>query len=667
MEEAPPEFDRYLADEDIPWTEIAVVTAKAKQRGAKNHFEAFTDAVIEIASKETMKPQPNPSIIAMGVEACLMRGRLSEALFISSDVNDIRVMSLRAIVLFVVSDTQGLAELLSTAESLVNENSDTGHRVRLSTIKVLASAAERDTSVIQCVMDFDALLEAHPDQAEIPMPETMFTIYVIGALLRETGEINRALRVADVLQEMSEKQGNRMVRALVENLRGNISNIQGNIKAAREHYMRFKQMSEAMSFDLGVGMALNNMGALALAALSLEEALEYFKQALQYMTMDTGRLTTLVNLGEVAVILGRYDEAEQYLRQAMRLDAKTGKGLVEAYAWYAIMLSRKGMVVEAQRCLRRVEAMAENSERTLSKGIYLLAKGIHEMCSGRIEQSIATLESAVRYAMHESLFEILVPAELELARNHVQAYAKTQHREHLMKAIHRLDDVIQIAKEQSLHGLFAESLVLRSDVLVLAGKGLEAKMELERAADVARLINDSRLETEAVERLKRFAGEEPSEDMVDQGKLSASLERVSAFRTAGAMKEVPMPRLMLLLVLNSNSGLHEYTYRFDPSIDLDSSLVSSFISAITTFSSRLAGDVGLLRSINHEGLALMIEHTQDRMIALVAQHESFELRYRLQQFAKEFDLAYPPRDDIEVVRPGEFSDADRLVERLFLS
>jgi hypothetical protein len=121
------------------------------------------------------------------VEAGLLRGRLAECLFISDGSNDPDVLSLRAICLFALSDTKEIAEALKIMESIVGNDSPLSHQVKHSTVKILLAAAERDTSVIMCIMEFDNLLEAHPEQVENPTIETMFALYVVGFLLREVG------------------------------------------------------------------------------------------------------------------------------------------------------------------------------------------------------------------------------------------------------------------------------------------------------------------------------------------------------------------------------------------------------------------------------------------------------------------------------------------------
>ncbi len=665
MKDIPPEFAHYAGSQGVPWDEILASAKKRGRRKGSNSFEAFTSAVIEAASEASMKEPSSTSMIAMGMEACLIRGRLPEALFLSTDSSEVSILSLRAIVLSALSDVEGLRQTSGIMEKLVTDSSSPRDRIRLSTVKVLTAAAERDTSVISCVMEFDNLLETYPEQVEDPLVETMFTLYVVGTLLREVGQTSRASRIADTLEQMAERKGHRMFQALVENLRGNICNLQGELARAQEHYIRFKEISEALSFHMGQGMALNNLGTLKLHSLSLEEAMQSFANALVYMDTDIGRQVTLVNLGTIAVLLGKQREAEQYLKEAIRLEEKTRKGIVDGYTWYAILLARQGKHSELGKYLRQAAAIGENSEKPLQRGGYLLGKGICEAAAGKLEQAAETLESTLVLAKENSIFELLVQSELELARTHLQAYMEGSNRDNLAKAAYHLDDIIQISKEQGLHSLYAHSLVLRSDVMRLAGKQLEAKGDLERALSLANFVKDARVELEAQERIKRLPEPVAPLDELGHAGLTESLDRVSAFRPLGQMKQVPRPQLHVLLALRRDSGLPEFVYQFGSSIDMDSTIISGFISAISSFSDNLMGNIGLLRSINHEGFVLMMEYTPSRIVTLIANEESFDVRYLLHSFAERFESQYPPvpgRDEVDV---SEYADAEELVREIF--
>ncbi len=661
--EVPPEFIHLKESTQIPWEEM---DRGIKVRLDKGHdqFSAFTDVSIDLATKECMKENPRSDLIALGLQSCLTRGRLAEALFLSTGSSSIEVLSLRSIVLFVLSDSQGLGEVMKEMEKIVTDDSPPSDKVRLSTVRVLLAAAERDTSVVIAVMEFDNLLETYPDQVEEPLTETMFTLYVIGDLLRAVGQAARASRINDTLQDMALKGNHRMFLALSENLRGNICNLSGEVQDAEKHYLRVKEISEILSFNLGLGMTYNNLGTLRHNSLNLEEALEFYKKAYDIMDMDAAKTAPLANLGEIAISLGRYDEAERYLSEAIRIEEKTHFGTIEVYAWYVILLARTGRDKEAKRYLKITKDKIGESEKPLQQAAYLLAKGAVESSNKKWKAALRSYEDTLRLSRENNLFEILVRSELNLAQTHMQAYQDEGNEEEVSQAIYHLDDLIQIAKEQGLQHLYAEALLLRSDILRLAGKTLEAKGDAERAKSVAAYVEDSRLLFQAENRLNLIAGKQITQTPPPD--LSKKIQRVAAFKPTGQLKQVPRPSLYILLTLCKESGLSEYVYHFDTEMEMDSGLVSGFISAITTFSNEVMGKIGMLRSINHEGFVLMMEHTEKRIVTLIAEEESFDIRYLLREFAKEFESIYPTVT-LEGIKDDTFNKADELIHVVFNS
>jgi tetratricopeptide (TPR) repeat protein len=661
----PSEFVGLFEDNQIPWDEI-IERAKKKRKKSTSYFEVFTDVVVDLATKESMKEDSNSSILVLGLQACLVRGRLAEALFLSTDSDEIRVLSLRAVVLFVLSDVEGLRNVLSSIESKVSEKSLPVDQVRRSSARVMLAAAERDTNVIVCVMEFDNLLEENPEQVEEPIIETMFTLYVIATLLREVGEADRASRIVNTLEKMAKSQKHRMFTALVENLKGHICNFQGDLDKAEKHYLKLQKISEKMSFDLGIAMALNNLGTLKINSLRFEEALDLFQRSYEMMNVESSRTVSLANLGEICSILGKFKDAEEYLKEGIRLEKKTQRGTIEVFTWYSIVLSKTRRLKEAAKYLKIADELASVSEKPLQKSAFLFSKGIYESAANRLDDAIQTFEDLLTLAKENNTFEFLIRAELELASTYVRAYMQSESSDHISKAAYHLNDLINLADEQGLQALHAEALLIRSDMFALAEQRFEAKTDLERVVSVASLIGDSRLETKAKEKLKIIASEEAAVLKLERADLTKSLDRLTGFKPMiGRPKEVPVPNLHSLVVLDRGSGLPVFVYHFDATLEMDSSILGGFISAITAFSDELLGDKALLRSINHEGFTVMMEYTPERIITLIADQETFDVRYTLRSFGNRFNQEYPLEVDTRGIDTKEFLGAEVLVKKVF--
>ncbi len=601
----------------------------------------------------------------MGVHACLIRGRLAEALYMSNKSQDPEVLALRAIVLFTLSDVTELSNVLDTLNDVISEDSTPSDQVRLSTVKVLLAAAEQDTSVIMCVMEFDNLLEEYPEQVENPLVETMFTLYVVASLLKEVGQAGRASRIVDTLEDMAQQKNHRMFLALVENMRGHICNFRGDFEQGEKHYVAFRTISESLGFKLGIAMSLNNLGTLRLNSLLLEEGLDFFRASLELMEMESGRIVTLANLGEISIILGRYEEAENYLIEGIRLEEKTQTGVIELYAWYSILLAKMGKFPDSLMYLKKSEKMVSTSEKPMQKAAYLFAEGNYNALRHKHDEAISLFEELLEIARKEDIFEFLVRAELELASTYLKAYQKSKSVDHLSKAGYHLNDLIQIAQEQGIQALYAEALLVRSDMFTIAGQDFEAKGDIERSLSIAQFIEDVRLEEEAKSRLRLMTSYSEISS-IEETPAGKSLDRLSGFKpVSGKLRDIPQPSLHTLITLDREAGLPIFVHHFDNKLEMDSTLIGGFISAITAFSSELMGQSGLLRSINHEGFTVMMEHKEQWIITLIANQESFDVRYKLRTFAQGFDNEFKDIRTGDGFNSKEYQRAEGLIDIIF--
>jgi len=660
----PSEFDIYREEKAIPWDEIVSKVDKSLKRDG-NSFHAITNSVASLATKESMRDNPNPRVIAVGMHACLIRGRLAEALFMSNDSQDIEVLALRAIVSFALSDAPDLRTILDTFNDLISEDSPPSDQIRLSTVKVLLAAVEQDTSVIMCIMEFDSLLETYPEQVENPLIETMFTLYVVGTLLKEVGQANRASRIVDTLEDMAQSKNHRMFLALVENLRGHICNMRGEFEQGEKHYVEFRTISESLGFKLGIAMALNNLGTLRLNSILLEEALDYFRAALQLMEMESGRIVALANLGEISIILGNFEDAEEYLIEGIRLEEKTQTGVIELYTWYTILLAKNSRFPDSLKYLKKAEELASSSEKPMQKAAYLYAKGSYNTHRKKHDEAIEIYEELLDLARKEDIFEYLVRAELELASTYLKAYLKSKSADQLSKAGYHLNDLIQIANDQGIQALYAEALLARSEMFKIAGQDFEAKSDIERAVSIAQFIEDTRLEEEAKSRLGLMTSP-PEISVIEETSVGKSLDRLSGFKpVAEKLRDIPQPTLFSLITIDRRTGLPIFVHHFNERLEMDSTLIGGFISAITAFSKELLGHSGLLRSINHEGFTVMMEHKDEWIITLIADKESFDVRYKLRTFAEGFDKEFKDTVPNDRADSKQFDGANGLIEIIF--
>ena len=107
----------------------------------------------------------------------------------------------------------------------------------------------------------------------------------------------------------------------------------------------------------------------------------------------------------------------------------------------------------------------------------------------------------------------------------------------------------------------------------------------------------------------------------------------------------------------------EFDSLFSKKESIDDLLVSGLITAIINFSAEVLGKgTETLRSINHEGRAVIIEKQENVMAVLVADTETFESRLQVRKFLKESVSKLRHKLALEQVNEEEFHP---LVESIF--
>jgi hypothetical protein len=193
----------------------------------------------------------------------------------------------------------------------------------------------------------------------------------------------------------------------------------------------------------------------------------------------------------------------------------------------------------------------------------------------------------------------------------------------------------------------------------------EAKGDIERALSIAQFIEDARLEKEAQARLRLMTSTQEISTIQDTH-VEQTLDRIGGFKpAAGKRREIPQPTPHTLITLDKRTGLPVFVHHFDEKLKMDSILIGGFITAITAFSNELLGQSGLLRSINHEGFTVMMEHKESWIITLIADQESFDVRYKLRTFAQSFYDEFRDTEVNDSPEQDEFEKARGLIGIIF--
>ncbi|UJG44128.1 MAG: hypothetical protein K9W46_02850 [Candidatus Heimdallarchaeum endolithica] len=356
----------------------------------------------------------------------------------------------------------------------------------------------------------------------------------------------------------------------------------------------------------------------------LNEALKLYEEIAKVKNLpQTFQLDIYSKIGEIYLNKDEIIKAEEYYLKAHKINKKLNyfNPLVEIVIGYINLLLEKDEGEALDKGLKIAEEQFDFS----SIPYYYFYKGIYEQQRVNLTLSIEYLEKALNSFEHQKNFEGIVYTNGALAESYLQIYKLLHDDKYSSQFLYYIDNLIEILKELN-NPLYVEAIKTKAGYYL--DKGL-----IKNAED---LFIDG-IEFAKIRRLKEEE-EELKESLTNKKNLSKiTLEGTQIlFRkirmfSFGKHKTVPT-KLYLLLVINE-AGIPLISHSFTEEEMIDKVLVSGLISAIINFSSEVLGKgEETLRSINHEGKAVIVEKRGNVMGILVAEDENFEMRLELRQF-----------------------------------
>ena len=283
-------------------------------------------------------------------------------------------------------------------------------------------------------------------------------------------------------------------------------------------------------------------------------------------------------------------------------------------------------------------------------------RGIMDHERMNLDDAISNLTKCFEMAVETDLFEYMVKSQVQLASVHIKRYQLHDHKEDYDSALEYSENLIQIGKEQDLHELRIESLVLRAMLRKIAKDFQGAKEDLMEAKKIA--VQTSQMEFEfmikaemkevrrliaGAARSKRL-GKDNEERLMREAleKMPAVINGVLRIELTRKARVVPV-KLHRLVVMNLPAGLPLYSHNFEEPAGAEEFLVYGLLSALSHLASEVTPDVGRMKTLSHEGQTVIMEHRGRYMAALFASKESFRARQSLERFLREFLRSFPDK------------------------
>ncbi len=425
----------------------------------------------------------------------------------------------------------------------------------------------------------------------------------------------------------------------------NISMKEYDMKKAEEYIEKGVNIAKKLKSDrLLVTMQLN-IATMEKMNGKLNGALVIYKNMLKIENLlIPTKIQIIEKIGEIYLLNEESEKAEEFYETAHELNKKNGfiYALLEITYGYLQLQAKK----DDGEALKFGMQLAEEQFDFNAMSYFYFYKGIYLQKKVNLADAVEQFERALEFFENQVILEGIVYSYGKLAECYFEMFRITENNEFAEKFLYYIDSLLNVTQELE-HPLYIDAMIIKASYFQYRDLEERAIEMLQTALAFAEELELEEKITELNIRLK----DKPS--LIKELKGSNRLfNRIRKF-SFGTHKKIPIV-LYLLLVIDEG-GLPLYSYNFTETKGMDDLLVSGLITAIINFSSEVLGKgVETLRSINHEGRAVIIEQQENIMAVLVADNETFVCRLKVRKFLKEAVTKIKENITIKTIDQEEF-------------
>ncbi len=429
----------------------------------------------------------------------------------------------------------------------------------------------------------------------------------------------------------------------------------------------------------------------------IEEAIEVTKEALQ--TFE--QLGDLHNQIIMMIVLGMLHVSQQDLpaaeRQAASLLEIFSRQRVspDSYLLGSMLFASVHWFGEAEKYLNEIKNMTEINE---NKRLHLEARiieGIVESEKGNLSKAQQIFESSLILSDNYKLYSFSLDILINRVTNSLKYYLTLDDDRLLGVTWSFFEELRLLLSDFDLPSILVLQDLIAANLLAARFQFSEAKMQLLHARNLLSQHKSMKLSKKCENALRKISWAEEFLKSSDRGEESDEIiallfedakmvQHYFARESLRMLLDLSVANLELspyseakpiLLLLITTSGLAIYTHHFQDNSSspshIDDQMISSFLTAISSFSQNIFGS-GMLRTIQHENYFILLESiTKDLYLVLIAEKESYAIRNKMRQFNGALKKNAAFLDQI-VSKPAitmndeEFSILENLCKRIFM-
>lgn len=230
-------------------------------------------------------------------------------------------------------------------------------------------------------------------------------------------------------------------------------------------------------------------------------------------------------------------------------------------------------------------------------------------------------------------------------------FSETNNIKALLKVSKYIENLIFASKEQNFSYLLCRCLILKANIELIQDNYSEALKILEDGLEVSEEHQkEKQIILRKIEEIKNIQQENEiinnHQSILDDSLLQLSNSLKFSFNRVP--KIIPFNALGVMII--NNAGLPVYSNFLENELKKNHVIISGLISAITSFASNILKqkEIGELKCIKHEKINILLENQDDRLIVLIVDKDTFDLRNRMIQFNYQAEIIKPQELVIEL-------------------
>ncbi|NPD90114.1 MAG: tetratricopeptide repeat protein [Asgard group archaeon] len=484
--------------------------------------------------------------------------------------------------------------------------------------------------------------------------------FILDALLCDL--LNFAYNLADdTLKELwmesaikrAENIENKGMLCSLYNLLAQIELKEYNVKTAQVHIDNGLKLAREISSSKLEAIISLNIATKEKMSGGLAEALNIYQRILKIDNLIIPlRIQTLSKIGDIHLLDDKIEKADMFYSEAHELNKDYGYiyPLVEITYGYVQILTNKDKGASLENGFN----LAEEQFNFNAMSYYYFYKGLYNQKKVNYSIAVELFERALEFFENQLILEGIVYSYGALAESYFELFRITDENDYGTKFLYFIDNLLHITEELE-HPLYIDAILTKASYFQYRNVNKKVDETLKTGLNFAERYNLADRSEEIQMRLRDKIS------LIEELRGPKRLFKKIMSFSFGSPKKIPIILYMLLVI--DEGGLPLYSYKFSRKESIDDLLVSGLISAIINFSAEVLGKgTETLRSITHDGRAVIIEKQENVMVVLVADTETFESRLLVRKFLKESIPKLRDKLALEQVNEEEFHP---LVESIF--